>query len=397
MRGYSETVRASVLLACLLATGAAGGAVALGIAAATGVGDGERTVTVVEQATTVAAVRPGAGPGPAAFDAAAIYAARAPGVVTLYAGFGASESQGSGFVVDGRGTILTNAHVITDVAQSPSTVSGAARLYVEFADGERVVGTIVGWDLFSDVGVVRVDPTDHAVRPVPLGRSADVRVGEPVAAIGSPFGNQSSLSVGVVSATGRQIDSLTSAYPVADAIQVDAPINHGNSGGPLFDGQGRVIGINAQIRSSSGTAEGVGFAIPIDVARRALRQLVATGAVSYAYIGIETQDVTPGIARAFHLGVDHGALIARVQPGTPAERAGLRGGSRRAAYNGLDLALGGDLVIRIGTHPVRNAEDVSRIVTDRLRPGQTVPFVVVRGGSRVTVPVELAERPARPS
>lgn len=389
-------MRAPVLLGSLLATAVAGGALALGLGVA-GVGVQDRTVTVVaSQTPAITAAVPAATIPARGFDAAAIYAARAPGVVTLYAEFDGSESQGSGFVVDARGTILTNAHVITDVSQSPSVVSGAARLYVEFPDGERVVGRILGWDLFSDVGVVRVDPADHALRPVPLGRSSGVRVGEPVAAIGSPFGNQSSLSVGVVSATGRQIDSLTSAYTVADAIQVDAPINHGNSGGPLFDARGTVIGINAQIRSDSGSAEGVGFAIPVDIARRVLREVAATGRVAYAFIGIETQDVTPGINRRFGLGADRGAAIARVQTGTPAEAAGLRGGTRAETYNGLDLTLGGDVVVQIGPYPVRAAEDISRIVTERLRPGETVRFTVVRDGVRTVVPVRLVERPARP-
>ena len=171
--------------------------------------------------------------------------------MTLYADLGADgQSQGSGFVVDAKGTILTNAHVVTNVAEgSGGSVKGAEKLYVEFRDGDRVPATIIGWDLFSDVAAVRVDPSGHALAPVPLGHSSTVVVGTPVAAIGSPFGEQSSLSVGVVSATDRTIDSLTSGYSVADAIQIDAPINRGNSGGPLFDARGRVIGINAQIRS----------------------------------------------------------------------------------------------------------------------------------------------------
>ena len=172
---------------------------------------------------------------------------------------------------------------------------GAERVYVVFADGDRIPATIVGWDLFNDTGLVKVDPDDHAVSPVPLGDSSRVVVGEPVAAIGSPFGQESSLAVGVVSATERSIDSLTSAYDVSDAIQIDAPINHGNSGGPLLDARGRVIGINAQIRSDSGNAEGVGFAIPINSARRSMEQLISTGKVAYAYVGVTTQDVTPAI------------------------------------------------------------------------------------------------------
>ena len=217
----------------------------------------------------------------------------------------------------------------------------------------------------------------HALAPVPLGTSSAVVVGTPVAAIGSPFDEQSSLSVGVVSATDRTIDSLTSGYSVSDAIQTDAPINRGNSGGPLFDAGGRVIGINAQIRSTSGTAEGVGFAIPIDTVRRALDQLLRTGKVSYAYIGVTTQDVTPGLAQKFKFATRRGALVAKVEPDTPAARAGLRGGTRTAEYNGLDISLGGDLIVRIGNRPVASAQDVSRAVT-RLAAGQRVAVVVSR-------------------
>jgi S1-C subfamily serine protease len=349
--------------------------------------------------TRVAAPAPAAVPTrsalPSAFDPAALYAARADGVVTIYANLGPDgSSQGSGFVVDGGGLILTNAHVITNVTESRA-VHGASAVYVEFSDGDRVAADIVGWDLFSDVGVVRVAAADHPLAPVPLGNSSTVLVGQPVAAIGSPFGQQTSLSVGVVSATGRSIDSLTSGFAVANAIQVDAPINRGSSGGPLFDSSGKVIGINAQIESTSGTAEGVGFAIPINVARRSLDQLVRTGTVRYAYIGVRTQDVTPGIARAFDLGAREGALVTRVDDGTPAARAGLRGGSKTEVYNGLDVTLGGDLIVAIDGTPVTSTEDVSRIVSTELMPGQTVPFTVLRGGTRrATVDVTLGERPS---
>jgi S1-C subfamily serine protease len=227
---------------------------------------------------------------------------------------------------------------------------------------------------------------------LPLGDSSRVAVGEPVAAIGSPFGKQTSLSIGVVSAIGRSIASLTPGFSVANAIQTDASINRGNSGGPLFDADGRVIGINAQIQSTSGTAEGVGFAIPIDIARRSLEQLVKTGRVRYAYIGIRTQDVTPGLARAFGLGGERGALVSGVEPGTPADEFGLRGGSRTEAYNGVDVTLGGDVIVAIGGSEVESSDDVSRIVTTELLPGQTVPFTVVRKGSRRTIDVTVGDR-----
>ncbi|HEX5585014.1 S1C family serine protease [Gaiella sp.] len=330
-----------------------------------------------------------------AFDPAAIYAARSGGVVTIYANLGsAGTSQGSGFVVDGTGLILTNAHVITNVSAS-SAARAAAAVYVEFSDGDRASADIVGWDVFSDVGVLRVKGSSHRLDPVPLGTSSTVVVGESVAAIGSPFGQQTSLSVGVVSAIGRSIDSLTPGFAVANAIQIDAPINRGSSGGPLFDAAGRVIGINAQIESTTGTAEGVGFAVPIDVARRSLGQLVRTGKVHYAYIGVRTQNVTPGLAKAFGLGADRGALVTRVDEGTPAAAAGLRGGTRTEIYNGLDVTLGGDLIVAIGKTPVQSTDDISRVVATQLSPGQRVPFTVLRGGTkRATVVVTLGERPS---
>jgi S1-C subfamily serine protease len=375
-------------------TAALGAGAALLVAATTGIGEDSTTVVVDALPTTgTTAPAPTSPIRAGRFDPQALYASRADGVVTVYASFGQGRAQGSGFIVDRAGVILTNAHVVTDVESSPDDVRRASAVYVEFTDGERVKAELVGWDLFSDVGVLRISPADHPISPVPLGTSAAVRVGQPVAAIGSPFGQQASLSVGVVSAIGRSIDSLTSTFQVANAIQIDAPINRGNSGGPLFDAAGRVIGINAQIQSRSGTAEGVGFAIPIDLARRSLDQLLRTGAVRYAYIGVSTQDVTPGIARAFDLDAQRGALITRVEGGTPAATAGLRGGSRTEVYNGLDVTLGGDLIVAIGGSPVHGADDVSRLVTTRLEPGQTVPFTVVRGGRRVTVAVRLGDRP----
>ena len=379
-----------------VAAGAIGAAAALFVGSVAGLG--ESTTTIVEPAATSAA--PATTPVPArrpgtAFDPEALYVARAPGVVTIYANLGIDGmAQGSGFVVDRDGVILTNAHVITNAAEARTNVQGARAVYVEFQDGERISGRVVGWDLFSDVGVIRVSPADHALEPVPLGDSAKVVVGEPVAAIGSPFGKQSSLTVGVVSATGRSIDSLAAGgFAVSNAIQTDASINRGNSGGPLFDGDGKVIGINAQIESTSGTNEGVGFAIPIGLARRSLDQLLDTGKVRYAYIGVSTQDVTPGIADAFGLGAKRGALVTRVEDGSPAALAGLRGGRRTEAFNGLDVTLGGDLIVAIGGTKVEDADDVARLATTTLEPGQTVTFTVLRGKRRIAVPITLGDRP----
>ncbi len=257
--------------------------------------------------------------------------------------------------------------------------------------------TVVGYDLYDDVGVIRVDPALHALDPVPLGDSSRVVVGQPVAAIGSPFGNTDSLSVGVVSAIRRSIPSLTSRYNLVDAIQTDAPINHGNSGGPLFDARGRAIGINAQIRSS-GTGsgfEGVGFAVPIDSARRSMAQLLSTGTVRYAYVGITTEDLTPSIAKKFGYAAKRGALIDAVTSGSAADRAGLEAGPNDAVFEGQALKVGGDAVVAIDGVPVTNAEDVVRIVSERLLPGETVPFTVVHGAARRVVRVTLGERPAK--
>ena len=331
------------------------------------------------------------------FDPARIYAARVEGVVTIFAVFGSEEapsSQGSGFVVTDDGLVLTNSHVVTTAGDGnlEGKVDEARTVYVQYPDGDRVDADVVGWDPFTDVAVLRVDPADHPVAPVPLGDSGRVVVGEPVAAIGSPFGNASSLAVGVVSATGRSVDSLTSRYSVVDAIQIDAPINRGNSGGPLFDARGTVVGVNAQIRSESGRNEGVGFAIPINAAKRSLEQLVATGTVSYAFVGIQSTDITPSIAEELDLPVRRGALVTNVDPDTPAEKAGIRAGTEEVEVNGLTLAVGGDLIVGIDGRPVRGADDVVRYVTDDLDPGDVTVFTVIRDGRRTRVPVTLGAR-----
>ena len=270
------------------------------------------------------------------FDPQRIFAARSPGVVTIFAYFGDPKSeateraQGSGFVISPKGYILTNSHVITNAGES-SKVQAAQHLYVEFADGDRVEAHSVGWDLYDDVGLIRVDPGAHRLSPVPLGDSALVNVGEPVAAIGSPLGNENTLTVGVVSAIHRSIGAITvQKYKVIDAIQTDTPITHGSSGGPLLDARGRVIGINAQIRSTSGNGNdsGIGFAIPIDAAKNSVAQLIDKGRVTYAYVGISTENMTPSLARVLGYKTQHGALIVDVSGGSPGAKAGLEGGDR---------------------------------------------------------------------
>ncbi|HWH06031.1 MAG TPA: trypsin-like peptidase domain-containing protein [Gaiellaceae bacterium] len=361
-----------------------------------------RAATVVVERDSEPASGTAAPLAGATFEPTEVFARTSPGVVTIYAVFaGGRTSQGSGFVVSPAGDILTNSHVITNVGETQSTqpVRGATSVYVVFADGDRIPAEIVGWDLFNDTGVIRVDPDEHALVPLPLGDSDIVRVGEPIAAIGSPFGNENSLSVGVVSAVARSIPSLTSRYRVSNAIQVDAPINHGNSGGPLLDARGRVIGVNAQIRSESGINEGVGFAIPINSARRSLEQLVSTGRVAYAYVGITTRDLTPALARKYRLAAERGALIEDVVARGPAARAGIRGSTRQELFNGEPVPVGGDVIVGLAGEAVKRADDVARIVTERLRPGQTVRARILRGGKGVprTVELRLQERPVDPT
>jgi S1-C subfamily serine protease len=331
------------------------------------------------------------------FDPAKIYGARANGVVTIYAFFGStndaqSAAQGSGFIVSSDGLVLTNSHVVTNAGEGQPLAS-AKNVYIQFHDGDRVKGRIVGYDPFTDVAVVRLNAKDHGLQPVPLGDSARVVVGEPVAAIGSPFGNETSLAVGVVSATHRSIESLTSIYNVVDAIQTDAPINRGNSGGPLFDARGRVIGINAQIRSDSGASEGVGFAIPINAAKRSLEQLVASGSVHYAYVGVRTADLTPSLAKRFGYKVQRGAAVTDINKDSPAAHADLRAGTREEEFNGITFPVGGDVIVEIDGLPVRGADDVVRYVSERLKPGEVAIFTVIRAGARRNVAVTLGERP----
>jgi S1-C subfamily serine protease len=394
---------AAVAVACAVL----GGVVALGVGKLTGWTGSKSTTTVFRAApldqtagdAATAAVGPSAKPLPGnGFNPSAIYARRSPGVVTIVAEFGsdpeASEQQGSGFVVLPTGYILTSSHVIT-TAGDGAPPKRADRVFVEFKDHDRATARIVGWDVFDDVGLLKVDPEAHALAPVPLGNSAAVVVGEPVAAIGSPFGNENSLAVGVVSAIHRSVESLTSSFDLVDAIQTDAPINHGNSGGPLFDARGRVIGINAQIRSTSGAAEGVGFAVPINSARRSMAQLIASGAVSYAFVGVESTDLTPALAKRFGYAVSHGAVVTNVVSGSPAAKAGLRAGKSPATAFGIAFPRSGDVIVAINGRPVVGSEDIARIVTS-MSPDQVARFTVERGSSRLELRVHLSQRSETP-
>jgi S1-C subfamily serine protease len=394
-------MRAGQVAVIALVAAALGGLVVLGGIAVLGDGDQGNTVVLTTAAAddgaTSAATKPALGN---TFDPAAIYRRRSPGVVTIYSLFVARPTsdddehaaQGSGFVVSPEGYLLTSAHVISSVGENQPTRI-AKQVYVAFRDNDRVEAEVIGVDLNDDVGVLKLDPDDHPLIPVPLGDSSKVVVGEPVAAIGSPFGNTDSLAVGVVSSNRRSIPSLTSRFNVVDAIQTDAPITHGNSGGPLLDARGRVIGINAQIRSESGDSEGVGFAIPINAAKRSMKQLVEDGSVEYAYVGVTAGTLTPTLAERFGYPVDRGAVVERIALASPGQRAGLRCGSETEVFRGVEFKKGADVIVAIDGQPVRSADDLVRIVSERLEPGQQTDFEIVRGDERKTVAVRLGERP----
>jgi S1-C subfamily serine protease len=328
-----------------------------------------------------------------------IFSERSPGVVTVFSYFGANSGassleEGSGFVVDDSGVILTSAHVIVATTGSGLLTQPARTVYVQFGDGDRVNAEVVGWDPYDDVGVLKVAPKAHALVPLPLGTSAGLAVGQPVAAIGSPFGSETSLSVGIVSGVGRTIPSLTTSYDLFDAIQTDAPVNQGNSGGPLLDAAGRAIGINAQIRSSLESGfQGVAFAVPIDSVKRSLEQLLQSGHVDYAYLGLETADLTPSIAKAFGYPATRGAIVDAVARGGPAAKAGLEAGHQSVVWQNQRMTVGGDAIVAIDGIAVTSSNDVARIVAERMVPGEAAWFTVMREGRKLVIPVTLGARP----
>src|SRR5688572_17733929 len=336
------------------------------------------------------------------FNPQSIYESESPGVVTVVSVFegvdlgslgedeGGESGVGSGFVLNGEGEIATNAHVVT-TGEVPD-LKDAEQVFVEFADGNQVEAEVRGYDPEADVALLKVDPEGLTLRPLPLGESAQVEVGEPVAAIGSPFNERQSLSIGVVSAVDRSITGLT-AFQIAGAIQTDAAINPGNSGGPLVDGDGKVIGINQQIKSSSGGGEGVGFAVPIDVVRRSLEQLSENGEVKYSYLGVETVEIYPQLRERFDLPVGEGAWLQNVTGDGPADAAGLRGGQGSPTiFQVRPYRGGGDVITSIDGRPVRDPDDLSRAVS-LLDPGSTVTVEAWRDGEKQSFEVRLGERP----
>jgi S1-C subfamily serine protease len=388
--------RVLVLLACAALLGGCGGSGAPSAATPAPTSPPTSRAQVLEQSA-------GDGVRSSGFDPRSIYRDEAPSVVTVISLFGGGSldsilggngdngggGEGSGFVVSRDGEIATNAHVVT--TGEGSAIRRATTVYVEFADGNQVEAKILGDDPNADIALLKVDPKGLTLRPLPLGKSRAVQVGTPVAAIGSPFGEKQSLSVGVVSAVDRAIDSLTD-FQISGAIQTDAAINPGNSGGPLVNGRGQVIGINQQIKSRSGGGEGVGFAVPSDVVSRSLDGLRADGKVRYAYLGVQSVPLYPQLVKRFDLPVQQGAWLQGVRADGPGAKAGLNGGHGDTRFQDRAFAEGGDIITRIDDQPVRDADDLSTAV-QRFDPGQKVTLEIWRDGKKRNVDLTLGERP----
>jgi S1-C subfamily serine protease len=328
------------------------------------------------------------------FNPAEVYEEAAPGVVTVRSIFDAGAAEGSGFVLDTEGRIVTNAHVVTE---DPTTGDGergrAKAVYVEFPDRNVVAAEIVGFDPFADIALIEVEPDGLDLHPLGLGDDSELVVGQPVAAIGSPFGEQHSLSVGIVSATDRSVDSLTE-FQIEGAIQTDTAINPGNSGGPLLDAAADVVGVNQQIQTETGSHDGVGFAIPISAVKRSVAQLEDDGRVEYAYIGVSTQALYPQLAEELDLDADYGGLLAEVVPDGPADEAGLEGGDGKIRFQGFPVTTGGDVILSVEGRKVLRPEDLARSIAT-FQPGERVTLEVLRDGDREAVEVTLGKRPDR--
>jgi S1-C subfamily serine protease len=347
-----------------------------GDASSTAAAGGKRPQVIVQAATR-------------GFDAAEVYREAAPGVVTIRTIFSGGAAEGSGFVLDTAGHIVTNAHVVTDGEGDDRKPARA--VFVEFPDRNILNAEIVGFDPFADVALLRVEPDGFDLHPLRLGEDADLVVGQPVAAIGSPFGEQQSLSSGIVSATDRSVESLT-RFQIDGAIQTDASINPGNSGGPLLDAAARVIGINQQIETSSGANDGVGFAVPISTVKRSLAQLKEDGEVEYAYIGVTSQALYPQLAEKLELDTDSGGLISEVVAGSPADDAGLRGGEGKLRFQAGAYDTGGDVILAVDGRDVVTPDDLAHTIST-FQPGETVTLEILRDGQREQVDVTLGRRP----
>jgi S1-C subfamily serine protease len=396
-----ERLRRLTPFAAMLVAGLVGAAVALGVAFVTVGFDGNNTVTVrqvtVEQPTS----KPTSFRPDRTLTIADIYKRTAPGVVQITATStvpsqnpfspGGSESQsalGSGFVIDKAGYIVTNYHV----------VEGAKSIHVTFSNNTSNNAKLVGSDPSTDVAVLKVNVPASALTTLQFANSDAVQVGDSVVAIGNPFGLARTVTAGIVSAIQREITS-PGDYPIDHVIQTDAPINHGNSGGPLINARGEVIGVNSQIETGGGTIEGnvgIGFAIPSNTVKSVVAQLIKNGKVEHASIGIYAQDITADVAKAFRLPVKSGVIVEEVQQGSGAAKAGLKGGTTDVTVAGESYKLGGDIIVEANGIPVRDLSGL-RDVVNSLEPGDTITLKVYRNNKQLTIKVKLGRRPSTPS
>jgi len=381
------------ILPVALVSGLIGGGVAVGAVTAFDLG-GSNTKTVVQQAPLATADASQKSAGLTPRD---IYDRDAPGVAYVTAqivqrtaspfNFGLPQEQqgtstGSGFVINKDGTIATNAHV----------VEGATKVSVRFGDGAAHAAKILGVDKSTDLALLKIDPKGVDLHPLPLGSSHGIQVGDPTVAIGNPFGLDRTLTTGVVSALQRHIRA-PNGFTIDNVIQTDAAINPGNSGGPLIDATGRVIGINSQIETGSGGNGnvGIGFAIPIDTVKQKIGTLKTQGTIKYAYLGVSTQTIDSSFAGL--LPVKNGALVQTVTAGSPAAKAGLKGGDITAQVGGTPVALGGDIITRCDDQAIKTADDLSSLV-GRHKAGDKVKITFIRDGKTKSVDVTLGTRPA---
>ncbi len=316
-------------------------------------------------------------------------------ITTMYKKYGAgvvrvehSTGLGSGFVIDSEGHILTNAHVV-DGAKGEITVS--------FSNEERVVAKVIGIDNATDVALLKVDLPASALTVIPLGDSATQQVGDPVVAIGNPFGQDRTVTSGIISAVARSIQA-PNGFMINDAIQTDASINHGNSGGPLLNMQGRVIGINSQI-DTGGTGDGsvgIGFAVPINLVKQVVSDLMTTGRAQHAWLGVQLSEVNPTLASQVKIGSDFGAMIARVAPNSPAAKAGLTGATGETTIQGNTYAIGGDVVVEANGTKIETIKDLQAAVS-ALKPGDKLELVMKTStGATKNVTVTLGDQPQDP-
>jgi S1-C subfamily serine protease len=291
---------------------------------------------------------------------------------------------GSGFVIDKSGHIVTNFHVI----------EGADEVEVSFSNGEELAANVVGSDPSTDIAVLKVDAGSRALRVLELGNSDQLEVGDEVVAIGNPLGYERTMTAGIVSALGRVIDA-PNEFAIDEVIQTDAPINSGNSGGPLLDAAGRVVGVNTQIASVSGGNIGIGFAVPINTVKDVTAQLIGKGQVEHAYLGVVAQEIDEEISNMFNLDAERGLLIAEVREGSAADRAGLRGGTQQVVVEGTTWALGGDIIVKADGKELRTDDELRDLIEEK-DPGDTLRLEILRDGETRTVNVKLGRRPTSP-